>query len=92
MLMKQSPGLGKKYAEFYSLIFFPDFHHICQIWHLVQEAMQMNKIIFIMKEDPKEGRAIILHRYYNKSTGLEAQYSGENEEEFLGVIGRGKVY
>lgn len=44
-----------------------------------------------MKEDPKEGRAILWHRYYNRSTGSEAQYSGKNEE-ILGVVGRGKAY
>lgn len=53
MLMKQSPGLGEKYAKFYSLNFYPDFQHICQIWYLVQEAMEMNKIVFYHERRPK---------------------------------------
>lgn len=71
MLLKQSPGLGNKQAEFYSLILSQISIYMPSIM-LAQEGLEMNKIIFIMKEDLGGSIAILGHRYYSRNSGSEA--------------------
>lgn len=89
MLLKQCPGLGNKYAEFYSLILSQVSLYrvptICQVWRLAQDAQEMNKIFFFMKEHLGGGRAVLWHRYYERCTCL-----GGSTEERMKSLGGGR--
>lgn len=71
MLLKQSPGLGNKQTEFYSLILSQISIYMPSIM-LAQEAREMNKIIFIVKEDLGGSTAVLGLRYYSRNPGSEA--------------------
>lgn len=75
MLLKQSPGLGDKYAEFYSLSLSQLSIYMTSIM-ADQEALVMYKIIFIVKEDLGGSIAVLGHRYCSRNPGPEAAEEG----------------
>lgn len=71
MFLKQSPGLANKQAEFYSLI-LPQISISMPSIMLAQEGLEVNKTIFIVKEDLGGSIAVLGLRYYSRNPGSEA--------------------